>query len=143
MHIPRTSPRGPPFNPPAGYTAGACITRPRPQPRTLPTPASGSHFGCYTTGTSPVRANDRLIGQLPSPSTTNNWIRPVTLAHRHAALWQPAPNPDYTRSSPPPLSHCAASFCTVNSLLLARFELTSYHSCCVFSTEKPPRKPEC
>jgi hypothetical protein len=26
-----------------------------------------------------------------------------------------APNPDYTRNSPPPLSHCAASFCTVNS----------------------------
>jgi hypothetical protein len=74
-----------------------------------------SHFGCYMTGTSPVlRANDRLIGQPPNPSTTNNWIRPGTLAHRHAALWQPAPNPDYTRSSPPPLSHCAASFCTVN-----------------------------
>jgi hypothetical protein len=26
-----------------------------------------------------------------------------------------APNPDYTCNSPPPLSHCAASFCTVNS----------------------------
>jgi hypothetical protein len=26
-----------------------------------------------------------------------------------------APNPNYTRNSPPPLSHCAASFCTVNS----------------------------
>jgi hypothetical protein len=62
------------------------------------------HFGCYTTGTSPVfRANDRLIGQPPNPSTTSNWIRPVTLAHRHAALWQPAPKPDYTRNSPPPL----------------------------------------
>jgi hypothetical protein len=24
-------------------------------------------------------------------------------------------NPDYTRNSPPPLSHCAASFCTVTS----------------------------
>jgi hypothetical protein len=88
-------------------------------------------WGCYHTfwmlhdgNIARFRANDRLIGQPPNPLTTNNWILPVTLAHRHAALWQPAPNPDYTRSSPPPLSHCAASFCTINSLLLARFELT-------------------
>jgi hypothetical protein len=60
------------------------------------------------------RANDRLTGQPPHPSTIS-WSRPVILAHRQAALWQAAPNPDYTHSSPPPLSHCAASFCTVNS----------------------------
>jgi hypothetical protein len=35
------------------------------------------HFGCYTAGTSPVfRANDRLIGEPPNPSTTNSWQDP-------------------------------------------------------------------
>jgi hypothetical protein len=65
------------------------------------------------------RANDRLIGQ-PPQSSTISWIRPVILAHWQAALWQAAlwqaaRNPDYTHSSPLPLSHCVVSFCTVNS----------------------------
>jgi hypothetical protein len=65
-------------------------------------------------------ANDRLIGQPPHPSTIS-WIWPVILAHLQAALWQAAPNSagiacvGYTRRSPPPLSHYAASFCTVKS----------------------------
>jgi hypothetical protein len=34
-----------------------------------------SHFECYTTGTLPVfRANDRLIGQPPNPSTFNHQL---------------------------------------------------------------------
>jgi hypothetical protein len=73
------------------------------------------------------RATDMLIGQPPHPSTIS-WIRPVILAHRQAALWQAARNPDYTHSSPPLLSHCVASICTVNSKaqepVLARFKLT-------------------
>jgi hypothetical protein len=72
---------------------------------------------CYTTETRAYArfgANDRLFGQPPHPSTIS-WNRPVVLAHWQAALWQAAPDPDYTRSSPPPLSHYAASFCTVNS----------------------------
>jgi hypothetical protein len=50
-----------------------------------------SHFGCYTSGTSPVfepmtgSLGNHLIRR-PSPIS---WIWPVTLAHRQAALWQP------------------------------------------------------
>ena len=81
--------------------------------------ATATHTGsarCFTIcvlhdgNTARFRANDRLIGQPPDPSAIH-WIRPVTLAHWQAALWQAAPNPDYTYSSPPTLSHSTAPFC--------------------------------
>jgi hypothetical protein len=62
------------------------------------------------------RANDRLIGQPPNPSAISHQLDLASDSSAPACCTMAtAPEPDYTRNSPPPLSHCAASFCIVNS----------------------------
>jgi hypothetical protein len=80
------------------------------------------------TGASPVfRANDRLIGQPPDPSTTNNWIRPVTHINvLIAVLLHPLTARASTRSRCKP--HCAPS------AALACSSLHQYADCTLLIT---------
>jgi hypothetical protein len=57
-----------------------------------------------------------MTGSLGTTSSINHQLDSASDSSALASCTlASAPNPDYTRNSPPLLSHCSASFCTVNS----------------------------